>query len=91
MILGALLTGLSNFQDQKGNRNAAKKAAGPNFSSQKASGWMQAVFFLVLRIGVNWAVKKIMPYHFNLLHHGRVNTELSKIHEDLEKSLLMKK
>ena len=51
----------------------------------------KSFFFLVLRIRVDGAVKKTMPYHFNLLHHGRVNTELSKIHEDLEKSLLMKK
>ena len=44
MIWGVFLTGLSNFQDQKGKRNAAKKAAGPNFPYQKASGWMQVVF-----------------------------------------------
>ena len=46
---------------------------------------------LVLRIGMDGAVKKRVPHHFNLLHHGRVNTELSKIHEDLEESLLIKK
>ena len=51
MILGALLTGLSNFQDQKGNRNAAKKAAGPNFPSQKASGCMQVFFLFFAEIG----------------------------------------
>ena len=61
-------------------------AAGQCSPSKKASGWMQVV--LLFR---DENKNSTFPHHFYLLHHGRVNTELSKIHQDLEKSLLMKK